>query len=414
MAKKRAKKKRLRADFQIGGMSAEDDFLLSECFYDNGDYEATLSRELKKCFLIGRTGSGKTAILKRIAEAHPKRVIQIDPESLSLQFIANSPYIRELMEAGVHLDLFFKALWKHVFIVEIIRHIYKIDSPVAKSSIVDRLLDKVRRNPSRVKALKYFDEFGERFWCEADERVRELTQKFETRIKAGLAMPNAVASAGLGYDRLKTAEEKKEFHVKAQYIVNQTQLARLTEMIKILDEEILANEQDFRYIIVDDLDKEWVDDDIANTLIRCLFQSVVDFMDVRRLKILVALRTNIFDQLQYSQRRRGAQEEKHRALIQFIEWTRSDLKALLEKRITQFSVHYAFRPPLTLSSLLPARSRRRGDPVDVLLEHTLLRPRDVISLVNHAISRAAGKNSISWKQIDEAISEYSYERLMAL
>ncbi|MGB2990165.1 MAG: hypothetical protein WBC98_09420, partial [Candidatus Zixiibacteriota bacterium] len=414
MVKKVHKRKRLRAGHQIGGMSAENDFLLSECFYDNGDYDAIASRNMKKCFLIGRTGSGKTAILRRLAQQHPTKVIQIDPESLSLQYISNSPYIRELMEANVRLDLFFKALWKHVFIVEIIRHKYKIDSPEAKTTILKWLKDRIIKNPSRLKALKYFEEFGEQFWCDAHERVRELSNKFETSLRGDLSLPTQAVSAGLGFSKLKTSEEKRQFSVKAQQRVNQTQLARLNEMIKILDEEILGNDQDFRYVIVDDLDKEWVDDDIANTLIRCLFQSVVDFLDVKNLKILVALRTNIFDQLGYSERRRGAQEEKHRGLIQFIDWNREDLTGLLEKRIEQFSIYYAYDRMLNFYSLFPQKTQRHGDPLEVLLDHTLMRPRDIISLVNHCIRLSAGKSSISWQHIDEALDAYSLERLMAL
>jgi len=53
---------------------------------------------------------------------------------------------------------------------------------------------------------------------------------------------------------------------------------------------------------------------------------------IQNLKVLVALRTNIFQQLQYGEKLRGGQEEKFRGLALDIRWTRNDLIGLMEER----------------------------------------------------------------------------------
>jgi hypothetical protein len=98
-----------------------------------------------------------------------------------------------------------------------------------------------------------------------------------------------------------------------QRIVNKTQLPRLNKMMEVLDEDILDSPQNYTYIVIDDLDRDWVDEKVANDLIRCLFRAVLDMQRIRNLKFLVALRTNIFEELDFGSRT-GAQEEKFRAL----------------------------------------------------------------------------------------------------
>ena len=92
-------------------------------------------------------------------------------------------------------------------------------------------------------------------------------------------------------------------------------------MIRVLDEDILSSDQNFTYVVIDDLDRDWADEKIANDLIRCLFRTVLDLQRVENLKIVVALRTNIFDHLNFGSRT-GGQEEKFRSLVHRIQWTR--------------------------------------------------------------------------------------------
>src|SRR5262249_20788030 len=110
----------LGSDFTLGGEQAEADPLLEPAFYHSGHYAAIESRDDKRCFLIGRTGGGKSAALQHLEASHPEHVIRISPEDLSLPYITDLGVIQQLASMDVHLDPLFIALWKHVLLVEVI------------------------------------------------------------------------------------------------------------------------------------------------------------------------------------------------------------------------------------------------------------------------------------------------------
>jgi hypothetical protein len=157
---------RLKSNANLGGEQAEADPLLEFVFYQSGDYNAIESRLDPRCFIVGRTGSGKSAALQHLEEMHTRKVIRITPEDLSLPYIVDLRVVRYLDSLDVNLDLLFTALWKHVLLVELIRNRYKVDSPVAKQNFLENIRDRVKRDPAKKAALEYLDEFGSKFWCE--------------------------------------------------------------------------------------------------------------------------------------------------------------------------------------------------------------------------------------------------------
>lgn len=114
------KKPRLRSGFTLGGEQAEADPLLDSAFVETNDSRVIESRRDPRCFVVGRTGSGKSAILQQLQERHSEHSIRINPEDLSLPYITDLQVIRYLNTLGVNLDLFWIALWKHVLIVEVL------------------------------------------------------------------------------------------------------------------------------------------------------------------------------------------------------------------------------------------------------------------------------------------------------
>jgi hypothetical protein len=304
-----------------------------------------------------------------------------------------------------------------VLLVELIRHRYKVDSPAAKANFLAALRDKVRRDPGKRAALDYLDEFEGRFWAEADERVREITDRFEKRIdaeaKAGMGI-SGIGEANLGGATADTrsTEVRTELAGRFQRIVNETQLARLNKMLVVLDEDILESPQNYTYVVVDDLDRDWVDEKLANSLIRCLFRTVVDLQRVRNLKIIVALRTNIFVHLDFG-KRSGGQEEKFRALTLKMRWANAELRDMVNERV-RVALDRVGIPVTTIHDLLPAANKRHGDPMDYMLNRTLMRPRDIIAFLNECFVAAGGKSRLAWEDIQDAERSYSTQRLLAL
>ena len=140
------KRPRLVSAFTLGGEAAEADHLLEEAFYESSDFNVMESRVDHRCFIIGRTGSGKSAALKHLEAINPDHVIRINPENLSLPYITNLNAIRYLDSLEVNLDTFWNTLWKHVLLVEIIRHRYKVDSSDAKMNVLNNLKEKIKND----------------------------------------------------------------------------------------------------------------------------------------------------------------------------------------------------------------------------------------------------------------------------
>jgi hypothetical protein len=412
-----AKKARLGFGFNIGGDQAEADPLLDEAFYTSAQYRAIVARDDPRCFVVGRTGSGKSAALKVLAEEHPAKVVRIVPEDLSLPYITNLDVVKQLQSLEVDMQSFWKALWRHVLIVEVIRHRYHVDSQDSKANVLQTLREKLGRNPGKKLALAYLDDFEGKFWAETDERVKEitstLTQRIEGEGSAKGGFPGVIDAAAKASGGVETTETSRvELTQRYQRIINEIQLARLNKMMDVLDEDILSAPQDFTYIVIDDLDKDWVDAKLTNELIMALFRTVHDLKRVRNLKILVALRTNIFQHLEFGAAG-GGQEEKFRSLVLPMNWTREQLTGLIDERV-KVAGRQQQAAVESVVAILPQQNARRGSALEYLLDRTLLRPRDFIAFVRECLAQSEGKSQISWDAIHRAEVFYSENRLLAL
>lgn len=409
-----ASKARIRSGFTLGGEQAEADPLASEAFVETGLYDVLADRKDTRSFLVGRTGSGKSAALQHLEEAEDGRVIRISPEDLSLPYITDMQVIRYMDSLNVKLDLFWIALWKHVLLVEIIRHRYGVNSPEAKQRFLVSLREKLKRQPGKQAALDYLEEFEGKFWCDADERVREITDRFTERLGAegglGASGMGLAANLGASASTEQTVEMRSEMADRYQRIVNETQLSKLNQMLVVLNEEML-DDAHFTYVVIDDLDRDWVDERLSNDLIRCLFRTVLDMQRVKNLKVVVALRTNIFQELDFGAS--GGQEEKFRALVLEMRWTPALLEEVLDHRV-RVAASGTDLEATSMRELTPHANNTRGNPINYILERTLLRPRDAIAYANQCFSVAAGKTRLMWEDIQGAERQYSSNRLLAL
>jgi hypothetical protein len=252
--------------FSLGGLAAESDPLLHESFFVTRQYDALASKDSEKCFLIGRTGSGKSALLQLIEDEHEQHVIRVNPDSLALTYIAERVSSHAMAGEDVKLSAFFIALWKRVFLVEVLRHRYSISSPMARQNHLQALKDRIAQNRGKIAALEYLEEFGDRFWCETEERVREVVERLEEKIQmeasGGLAALGTSVKTGASSTGVRSTETRTEVASRVQKIVNETQTAKLNKMITVLDEDILDSPQHFTYLVIDDLDKVWVDNSV--------------------------------------------------------------------------------------------------------------------------------------------------------
>ena len=167
----------------IGAAAAElDEYYLSQCFIDTGDLPIICDCEDPRRLLVGRTGAGKSAIIMKLPDCVENLII-IRPESLALTYISNSNVIKFFIEAGVKMDIFYRLLWRHVFVVEILKSRFKIESEDSKKSFIDSLWRLVPKNKKHELALEYLRDWGESFWKETEYRIQEVTTKLEDELK---------------------------------------------------------------------------------------------------------------------------------------------------------------------------------------------------------------------------------------
>jgi hypothetical protein len=289
-----------RKHANIGAADAiEDKKFLSESFVDNGELEILANCDHPQCILLGRTGSGKTALIERLS-GQEEKVIKLAPEGLALTYISNSDVLGFFMAAGVNMDLFYRLLWRHVFAVELIREHYHIVNEQSRDSFLAKIRDRIFGNKARQDAIQYLLRWGESFWKESEYRVKEITTKIEEDL--GVAIGGEIKS-GVGGLKLSAAsaqklseEEKLEVVHRGQAIIDKVQMKTLSEIISLLESDLLDDKQKKYYITIDRLDENWVNDDLRHQLIKALLDTVRDFNSkIENVKIVVAIREDLLD-----------------------------------------------------------------------------------------------------------------------
>lgn len=414
-----------RKHANIGAADAiEDRKFLEQSFVDNGSIDILTDMDNPMCIVLGRTGSGKTALIERI-QATKERTIQIHPEGLALTYISTNDVLRFFMEAGVNLDLFYRLLWRHVFAVEIIRQHYNIVNEEQSHNFWTNILQQMfTRDRSKQEAIEYLRKWGKSFWLESEYRVQEITQTLEKDLTAALdakaspPIPGLTTEIGFNVGTAKklTEEQKGEVVRRGQEIVNKVQMKTLSKIMELLETDLLGSDRQKRYFItIDRLDENWVHDEFRYGLIKALIDTVRDFNhSIRNVKIIVAIREDLLDRVfRYTRGIAGYQEEKYRSMYMPLRWTTEELEVLLDRRVNQLIREQYTTQPVKLKELFPEKVNKIN-PIDYFFERTMLRPRDAILFFNECIRAAEGHAKFSQTMILQAEAFYSENRLRAL
>lgn len=415
MAAKLAKKSGdlIQHDTRIGNVSAEnDDQFLFECFVDSVALSRALDTTTTGLIVAGRTGSGKTAILKYV-EKH-KTNARIAPSEMALQYISNSEIMRFLNDIGADLDIFFQTIWKHVLCIEYIRLRYSIVDSKSSRSWFRRLYDHVAQDERQSRALEYLKSWEGEFWITIDENVRQITQKYENAINAELGIDISKFKSKAGYGRNLSVDQKTELVSRARTIISSDQLSDLSKVLDLLKEQESVNYyQDPCYILIDDLDDRWIDDSLKYRMIRALVESLKAFSKIQKLKILVALRTDVLERVMQENKDQGFQREKYNDFIYEMRWTEPQLKELVNKRISFLYKRKYTKQNVRFEDLFP--DQVKGDKTfRYMLDRTLWRPRDIIAFVNACLEKAENNVIISSQHVGDGEKSYSIQRYDAL
>lgn len=395
----------------IGTADAENDMFLEDCFVDTGTLGVIRDCQDSRCILLGRTGSGKSALIRTLNQRQQQRAISLSPEKLALSHISNSQVFQGLMELGVHFDLFFKMLWRHVLIVEIIKNKHGIDTEGKFQAFWSRIIESPTKSRKRKRALQYMREWGPKFWEESDYRIKEMSGKMENDLKAKIG----VHGLNIALNKTSTKEERKEVVARAQDIVNRVQVEELTEMLSVLD-GVLTDPQKPYYITIDSLDDKWVADNVRYHLIRALIESAKDFnAQVKYAKVIVSMREDLLRKVLDELRDPGFQREKYESLMLRLRWNRSELETLLDLRINSLVSRRYTKQTVGLRDIFVGKiGPKKEDAISYMLSRTLMRPRDAVLFLNQCIESVEGGAIITGTILLGAETVYSRRRVESL
>lgn len=237
-----------RKHMSIGEADAENDMVfLEECFVDVGDYDVLVNTETPQSIVLGRTGVGKSALIRQI-EKNCERVIRIEPEALALRHVSNSTILSFFEGLGVKLDIFYNLLWQHTFAVELIKFNYSIDSPRSKINFLESISNAIRGKAKKQQALDYIEEWGEKFWVDTETRIKEFTEKLEADLTTSVStkIPGVSLTAAGG---AKLSEEQRlEVIHYGNKVVSEVQIEKLSKIVSLLAEDIFVDPQKRTYI----------------------------------------------------------------------------------------------------------------------------------------------------------------------
>jgi len=403
---------RFRKHDNVGVSDAEQDrSFLYECFVDTGDIEVLRDINNPQRIVLGRTGAGKTALLMQFQNEQADNVISVKPESLALNYISNSNILNFVLQLGVNLDIFFRMLWRHVFVVEVLKAHFRIQNEQDSISLTDRI-KLMFRDKKHDRALEYLRKWGSSFWEDTDYRIREVTTKVESDLQSSIGSTIPIAKISASGASKISEEQKQEIIPRAQEVINRVQIKELSEIIELLS-DVLKQKKTRYYIVIDRLDENWIADRLRYLLIRALIETIRDFRKAPEVKIIIALRYDLIDRVFRYTRDMGFQEEKYEGLYLNLSWNKQQLTDILDRRINRLVRQRYTTQKVTHEDLLP-KSIMKTSTIDYLEERTLMRPRDIIEFFNFCIVQAADNPKISSQMIKEAEGEYSRTRLRSV
>ncbi|MFP0293366.1 P-loop ATPase, Sll1717 family [Acinetobacter baumannii] len=388
----------------IGTIDAERDIFLQDYFletqifndlicFDEDDFSFT------KRVIVGRTGSGKTALLKKINSLPKMTSVSVEAESMIFEHIKNNIFINTLIENNIDIRIFYKSLWLHVLLIKVLELSFPKDNVLGTLQALVFEKNKL--------ASEYVNTFGDNFFN--DNVISEITNKMQKELSATLGGDVEKLKVGMSGKNINEVTEK--IQSQTSRYVNTELLSKQKQIIRTLVDSNRDRKRKF-IISIDDLDRSWLNEnEIRYDFINALLDAFRELIDIKNIKVLISIRTDILKGVYKNKLR---QEEKDSSLIAHVEWRRDEIINLLDKRIGFLIERQYTSEGVTFKDLFNFYVDG-VTAVDYILERTMLRPRDAIEFVNLCLKKVSWDAAVLNENIVlEAEEEFYSGRKSAL
>lgn len=355
----------------VGKVSAERDDLLSQYFFDNGVLNSVITSP-SSFLVLGRKGAGKTAVFKYLSE-NKNNFINSNDILIPLSFEDYNWNIHSLLvDQNKAESLTYKQSWRFVILIECIK--------------AYREWFNSQRKPIPLKIVKANDLLEKLFESPIPSISKIVGRKLLSL--SGFSLPKAsLDKDGEDLDSIKIDGGEVSFEEVKQNITLQQHLSENIENLidyldKALDE---ANNWPKIFIGFDRVDEAW--DEVSYKTSKLVIAGLVSASDSitfqykGHIRPIVFLREDIFDVLSLNDANKL--REDCGALLH---WTKSSLSTLMLRRINYYANKAGIEPIADIDSLFDKREmRQRTKPLNYLLKRTMMRPRDLISIMGRII-----------------------------
>lgn len=364
----------------LGRLVAEEDNELGEYYVAPEIYvDKAIDVNHPALFFRGPKGIGKSAVL-RMAEimlerrSETKRIIRISPDDLAFSGLANIQATTPILANATANQWLFKSLWDYILCVELLKREHPTRGAVA-DALRSLFTSTEKRDAQQLLKTSISEDGSPRT---LSDRILALIKEVELSAE----LRDVVVSGKLAKDHAN---------------VKSGQLQLLSQINRVASN--IADQLRHRYFVfVDDLDLHWVNQPTQNAFIAALFLSLRKLSKPPNLKVLVAIREDIYRRLPLSDKDKG------RDRICDVRWDPDTLRRILTKRIQH---RFSITVPEIWSGLFP------HDSFKDLYAHSTGKPREIIRLASLAIQEARNnaQTRVTAADIDAAVSRFSSERI---
>lgn len=366
----------------FGGIDADTDFLLEQCFRDHEAYLNALSQ--KKFLIVGRKGSGKTAIFRKLLRLKEPNVFSFGHTFRDYPWHHHD----KQKKSGVPDEECFSHSWKYLILITTAKILLNYDQSVPHDEF----------SATAMSGIESFviDTYG--------SRDPDITTVFQPAMRLKL-------SASLGFSALGLEGKA------APSLVPITDLPAIAhEVNQNLQQKIIGslNPESKYYILFDELDIGFKKDALyAQRLIGLILAARSINLYARdtgrHLNVIVFLRDDIYEFLKFEDKNKITESGAVR-----IEWdTRRTARTLREIMDKRFSELLGYPEGLAWDRVFNETKEMRGHQTkyDHIIDRTMLRPRDMIKFCNATLNEykrdTQGSPSFENPHVNSARQEYS-------